>query len=52
MPMRIFPSSVCLLGMNDGIYPRNIQPLVYLMAEKRRRSDKTLMMTAICSLNA
>lgn len=42
MPMRSIPfKAVCLLGMNDGIYPRNIQPLGFdLMAEKRRRGDR------------
>ncbi|HEK0601780.1 TPA: exodeoxyribonuclease V subunit gamma [Proteus mirabilis] len=42
MPMRSIPfKAVCLLGMNDGVYPRNIQPLGFdLMAEKRRRGDR------------
>ncbi|WP_157092004.1 exodeoxyribonuclease V subunit gamma, partial [Proteus myxofaciens] len=42
MPMRSIPfKAVCLLGMNDGVYPRNIQPLGFdLMAEQRRRGDR------------
>lgn len=42
MPMRSVPFKVvCLLGMNDGIYPRNIPPLGFdLMAEKPQRGDR------------
>ncbi|EKT60128.1 exodeoxyribonuclease V subunit gamma [Providencia sneebia] len=42
MPMRSVPFKViCLLGMNDGIYPRTIPPLGFdLMAEKVMRGDR------------
>ncbi|RXN71235.1 exodeoxyribonuclease V subunit gamma [Providencia rettgeri] len=42
MPMRSVPFKVvCLLGMNDGAYPRNIPPLGFdLMAEKSVRGDR------------
>ncbi|PHM39897.1 exonuclease V subunit gamma [Xenorhabdus mauleonii] len=42
MPMRSIPFKVvCLLGMNDGIYPRTIPPLGFdLMAEKMQRGDR------------
>lgn len=42
MPMRSVPFKVvCLLGMNDGIYPRSIPPLGFdLMAEKPMRGDR------------
>ncbi|MBG5919514.1 exodeoxyribonuclease V subunit gamma [Providencia stuartii] len=42
MPMRSVPFKVvCLLGMNDGIYPRSIPPLGFdLMAEKPARGDR------------
>ncbi|MEM8180712.1 exodeoxyribonuclease V subunit gamma [Morganella morganii subsp. sibonii] len=42
MPMRSVPFKViCLLGMNDGVYPRTIPPLGFdLMAEKSRRGDR------------
>ncbi|EMD1718814.1 exodeoxyribonuclease V subunit gamma [Providencia stuartii] len=42
MPMRSVPFKVvCLLGMNDGIYPRTIPPLGFdLMAEKPARGDR------------
>ncbi|SUC32582.1 Exodeoxyribonuclease V gamma chain [Providencia rettgeri] len=42
MPMRSVPFKVvCLLGMNDGAYPRNIPPLGFdLMAEKPVRGDR------------
>lgn len=42
MPMRSVPFKVvCLLGMNDGIYPRSIPPLGFdLMAEKSIRGDR------------
>ena len=43
MPMRSIPFKVvCLLGMNDGIYPRTIQPLGFdLMATQNRRGDRS-----------
>ncbi|REF26976.1 DNA helicase/exodeoxyribonuclease V gamma subunit [Xenorhabdus cabanillasii] len=42
MPMRSIPFKVvCLLGMNDGIYPRTIPPLGFdLMTEKSQRGDR------------
>ncbi|MCC8378540.1 exodeoxyribonuclease V subunit gamma [Xenorhabdus sp. PB30.3] len=42
MPMRSVPFKVvCLLGMNDGVYPRTIPPLGFdLMAEKSQRGDR------------
>ncbi|MEQ1975881.1 exodeoxyribonuclease V subunit gamma [Xenorhabdus sp. SGI240] len=42
MPMRSIPFKVvCLLGMNDGVYPRTIPPLGFdLMAEKTQRGDR------------
>ncbi|MDR0217357.1 MAG: exodeoxyribonuclease V subunit gamma [Enterobacteriaceae bacterium] len=42
MPMRSVPFKVvCLLGMNDGVYPRTIPPLGFdLMAEKGQRGDR------------
>ncbi|CDG99094.1 exonuclease V, gamma chain with recB and recD: 5' and 3' nuclease, ATPase, recombinase, helicase [Xenorhabdus bovienii str. puntauvense] len=42
MPMRSIPFKVvCLLGMNDGVYPRTIPPLGFdLMAEKSQRGDR------------
>lgn len=42
MPMRSVPFKVvCLLGMNDGAYPRSIPPLGFdLMAEKPVRGDR------------
>ncbi|MBD2801999.1 exodeoxyribonuclease V subunit gamma [Xenorhabdus sp. M] len=42
MPMRSIPFKVvCLLGMNDGVYPRTIQPLGFdLMVEKTQRGDR------------
>ncbi|MTC56689.1 MULTISPECIES: exodeoxyribonuclease V subunit gamma [Providencia] len=42
MPMRSVPFKVvCLLGMNDGAYPRSIPPLGFdLMAEKTQRGDR------------
>ncbi|RJG39483.1 exodeoxyribonuclease V subunit gamma [Motilimonas pumila] len=58
MPMRSIPFKVvCLLGMNDGVYPRTIQPLGFdLMAEKmekgdrsRRDDDRYLFLEAISS---
>ncbi|PKF63585.1 exodeoxyribonuclease V subunit gamma [Psychromonas sp. psych-6C06] len=43
MPMRSIPFKVvCLLGMNDGIYPRNIVPMGFdLMAGHRKRGDRS-----------
>ena len=43
MPMRSIPFKVvCLLGMNDGQYPRNIAPLGFdLMAGHRKRGDRS-----------
>jgi exodeoxyribonuclease V gamma subunit len=43
MPMRSIPFKVvCLLGMNDGVYPRNIVPLGFdLMAGHRKRGDRS-----------
>ena len=43
MPMRSIPFQVvCLLGMNDGVYPRAIPPLGFdLMAEHPRRGDRS-----------
>ncbi|MBC8954058.1 exodeoxyribonuclease V subunit gamma [Xenorhabdus sp. PB62.4] len=42
MPMRSIPFKVvCLLGMNDGVYPRTIPPLGFdLMVEKTQRGDR------------
>ena len=43
MPMRSIPfRTVCLLGMNDGVYPRSIPPMGFdLMAEHPRRGDRS-----------
>jgi exodeoxyribonuclease V gamma subunit len=43
MPMRSIPFKVvCLLGMNDGVYPRTIQPLGFdLMQSQTRRGDRS-----------
>ncbi len=43
MPMRSIPFRVvCLLGMNDGIYPRTLQPLGFdLMAGNVRKGDRS-----------
>ncbi|WP_192458064.1 exodeoxyribonuclease V subunit gamma [Musicola keenii] len=43
MPMRSIPFRVvCLLGMNDGVYPRVLPPLGFdLMARSRRRGDRS-----------
>ena len=43
MPMRSIPFKVvCLLGMNDGQYPRNIMPMGFdLMAGHRNRGDRS-----------
>ncbi len=43
MPMRSIPfRQVCLLGMNDGVYPRSVPPLGFdLMAQAPRRGDRS-----------
>ncbi len=43
VPMRSIPFRVvCLLGMNDGDYPRNQRPLGFdLMAEQPKRGDRS-----------
>lgn len=43
MPMRSIPFKVvCLLGMNDGVYPRSIPAMGFdLMAENPRRGDRS-----------
>lgn len=43
MPMRSIPFKVvCLLGMNDGIYPRTIEPLGFdLMAQQPKKGDRS-----------
>lgn len=43
MPMRSIPFTVvCLLGMNDGVYPRTLPPLGFdLMAQQVRRGDRS-----------
>lgn len=43
MPMRSIPFKVvCLLGMNDGIYPRALSPLGFdLMSQKPVRGDRS-----------
>lgn len=43
MPMRSIPFKVvCLLGMNDGVYPRQIAPLGFdLMSQKPKRGDRS-----------
>lgn len=43
MPMRSIPFKVvCLLGMNEGIYPRILPPLGFdLMAKKRQKGDRS-----------
>ncbi len=42
MPMRSIPFKVvCLLGMNDGVYPRQLAPLGFdLMSQKPKRGDR------------
>jgi exodeoxyribonuclease V gamma subunit len=53
MPMRSIPFKVvCLLGMNDGVYPRTLAPLGFdLMSQKPQRGTVAVAMTtAICSL--
>ena len=58
MPMRSIPFRVvCLLGMNDGVYPRTLSPLGFdLMSSKpvrgdrsRRDDDRYLFLEAIIS---
>ncbi|PIJ49039.1 exodeoxyribonuclease V subunit gamma [Erwinia sp. OLTSP20] len=43
MPMRSIPFRVvCLLGMNDGVYPRNLPALGFdLMSQQSRRGDRS-----------
>lgn len=43
MPMRSIPFKVvCLLGMNDGVYPRSLLPSGFdLMQHQRRRGDRS-----------
>ncbi|MEA9397198.1 exodeoxyribonuclease V subunit gamma [Lelliottia amnigena] len=43
MPMRSIPFKVvCLLGMNDGIYPRALAPLGFdLMSQQPQRGDRS-----------
>jgi exodeoxyribonuclease V gamma subunit len=43
MPMRSIPFTVvCLLGMNDGVYPRTLPPLGFdLMAQQVQRGDRS-----------
>ena len=43
MPMRSIPFKVvCLLGMNDGVYPRTIAPLGFdLMQQHMRKGDRS-----------
>lgn len=43
MPMRSIPFKVvCLLGMNDGVYPRALAPLGFdLMSQKPMRGDRS-----------
>ncbi|RPH21999.1 exodeoxyribonuclease V subunit gamma [Buttiauxella warmboldiae] len=43
MPMRSIPfKAVCLLGMNDGVYPRTLAPLGFdLMSQKPQRGDRS-----------
>jgi len=43
MPMRAIPFKVvCLLGMNDGDYPRSVPPMGFdLMAEHTRKGDRS-----------
>ncbi len=51
MPMRSIPFKVvCLLGMNDGVYPRQLTPLGFdLMSQKPMREDRSrATMTATC----
>lgn len=51
MPMRSIPFRVvCLLGMNDGVYPRQLAPLGFdLMSQKPMRGIVAVAtMTATC----
>lgn len=43
MPMRSIPFKVvCLLGMNDGVYPRTLAPLGFdLMSHQAQRGDRS-----------
>ncbi|QOV67986.1 exodeoxyribonuclease V subunit gamma [Citrobacter sp. BDA59-3] len=43
MPMRSIPFKVvCLLGMNDGVYPRTLAPLGFdLMSHQSQRGDRS-----------
>lgn len=43
MPMRSIPFKVvCLLGMNDGVYPRTLPPLGFdLMSQKPEKGDRS-----------
>lgn len=43
MPMRSIPFKVvCLLGMNDGVYPRSLTPLAFdLMAGQTEKGDRS-----------
>ncbi|QKJ88485.1 exodeoxyribonuclease V subunit gamma [Paramixta manurensis] len=43
MPMRSIPFKVvCLLGMNDGVYPRTLPPLGFdLMSQKPKKGDRS-----------
>jgi len=43
MPMRSIPFKViCLLGMNDGVYPRSIAPMGFdLMANDHKKGDRS-----------
>ncbi|MFI8417463.1 exodeoxyribonuclease V subunit gamma [Serratia sp. NPDC078593] len=43
MPMRSIPFKVvCLLGMNDGVYPRTLPPLGFdLMSQQVKRGDRS-----------
>ncbi|SUB15249.1 Exodeoxyribonuclease V gamma chain [Pantoea agglomerans] len=43
MPMRSIPFQlVCLLGMNDGVYPRTLAPLGFdLMQQQSRKGDRS-----------
>lgn len=44
MPMRAVPfKKVCLLGLNDGEYPRNVQPIGFDLVAKghRRKGDRS-----------
>lgn len=55
MPMRSIPFKVvCLLGMNDGVYPRTLAPLGFdLMSQNRSAATVAVaMMTVICSRSA